>query len=212
MSRLVSLAALLAGCATTAQSARVLEVGKTQFTAGLARTSISDDGSDESLPVWSGDVMVRHGVAPRVDVGARLTRVPGFNTVSAFTADPKVELTAPGSPTAVSLSLPLGAGWSDADDDGTLFIAVPTLLIGHQISPTVELVLAPRLFVFHASEGSEEDTELDFGGSIGARFHDAARTWAIQPELAIVRFGDDDIEDAATTTAITFGLAVSAGN
>ncbi|MBZ0235505.1 MAG: hypothetical protein K8M05_24460 [Deltaproteobacteria bacterium] len=195
---------LVAGaCATTHQSARVLEPGKTQVTAALGRTSADEGGLDEGI--WSGDLQVHTGLADKIEGGARLVRTPGSGgTLSYGAVEGRFQIV----PDLVSIALPFGLLWAEegADFDDGFFLATPTVFVGSQLSPTLELVAAPKLYVFIPTD-DEGDTEVELGGSVGARFTNPARTWAIHPELGLLRIGGDD-----SVTYITFGLGVSVGN
>ena len=69
--------------------------------------------------------------------------------------------------------------------------------------PLAELVFSPRLYLFLAA-ADNDGAEVDVGGSLGVRFTDPARTWAVHPELALSSIGDD--------LGITLGLSIAAGN
>ena len=200
---------LVAGCAQSYQSARVVAPGKTQITGALSRTeSISEDDDDGAI--YSGDVQVRQGVSDRFDLGLRLVRTPGAGEVlSQLGVDPKVQITAPDSTTTLTVALPISVAWAEEGDEwgeGVL-VLTPTVFVGIDLSPAAELVMAPKVFVF-LPDGKTDDSEVEVGGSIGVRFSDASKTWAIQPELGLLHISEGD--DGASF--LTFGLGVSAGN
>ncbi|HEY5934362.1 MAG TPA: hypothetical protein VIU61_07005 [Kofleriaceae bacterium] len=202
---------LALGCASSYQSARVLAPGKTQVTAAVSRTDIfSEDELGDGVTAWGGDVQVRQGVVDRFDFGVRLSRTPGaLETLSQFSLEPKVQITGPEASTTLSVALPIGVGWAENGDDwedGTVIIT-PTVFVGVELSPSAELVIAPKVFAFFP-DAKTEDSEIEFGGSIGVRFHDASRTWAIQPEVSFLRFA----EEGESISFLTFGVGVSAGN
>jgi hypothetical protein len=195
---------LLGGCATSHQSARVLAPGKTQVTTALARTSATEGGLDEGI--WTGDLQVHTGVAPGFEMGARLVRTPGgAETASIASIEGRFQVV----PEHVSIGLPVGVLWEEQFDDfeGGNFFLTPTVFVGTDVSPTTELVAAPRLFVFISNDG--DDSEVEVGGSVGLRVTNEARTWAVHPELGLIQFseGDGDSE-----TYLTFGLGISVGN
>jgi hypothetical protein len=199
-----SLAAVsLAGACTAAQSARVLEPGKTQLTVSGARSTETD--SDEDV-LWHGTVMLRRGLAPKLDGGVLLDRTPGSEGLSLATVDGKVQLTPPGRGT-VSFAVALGPFWADGSGGDGLdgeyggMLLMPTIFLGYQLAPTAELVLAPRIYAFFPDE---DDQETKLGGAMGVRFTDPARTWAVHPELAYLRFDEE--------TFLTLGVSISAGN
>jgi hypothetical protein len=211
---LISATIALAGaCTTAAQSARVVDPGKTQVTAAITRTTLSGDGVGESdePSAWNGEIMARHGIGRQFDAGLRLARIPGAETVSSLVAEPKFQITAPESQTTFSVALPVGIGWADELDDGSghLYLITPMLLLGQALSPTLEVVLAPRVFILIPSE-DDADSEVELGGSVGVRFHNEARTWGIQPEIGYVRFSPSD--ESGSVNFLTFGVSISAGN
>ncbi|HUQ08426.1 MAG TPA: hypothetical protein VM261_38310 [Kofleriaceae bacterium] len=197
-------AALLAGaCATSHQSARVLAPGKTQVTTALARTSATEGGLDEGI--WTGDLQVHGGVAPGFELGGRLVRTPGGgNTGSIASIEGRFQVV----PERVSIALPVGVVWQEELDDfeGGNFFLTPTVFVGTDVSPTMELIAAPKLFVFIPDDG-DDDTEVEIGGSVGLRITNEARTWAVHPELGIIQFSE-----GTDATWITFGLGISVGN
>ncbi|HEU0034108.1 MAG TPA: hypothetical protein VFQ53_25950 [Kofleriaceae bacterium] len=201
----------IVGCASSYQSAHVLAPGKTQVSAAVTRIEqIAEDGdtADED-GIYVGDVRVAHGIADKVDANVRLTRAPGSgDTVSMMSAEARFELTAPEAPAALSIGLPIGILWAEEDElelDYGGLVVMPTLYAGYQVSPGVELVAAPKLFITIPDEG---DTQLDFGGSLGVRISDLAQTWHVQPELGLAHFSDEG--DSATF--LLFGLSIGAGN
>jgi hypothetical protein len=209
MSRaLLALSMLLAlgagACATSHQSARVLAPGKTQVTTALARTSSSDEVGEG---LWNGDLQVHGGVAPGVELGGRLVRTPGGgNTLSGASLEGRFQVV----PERVAIAVPVGFVWQEEFDDfeGGAYTLTPTVFVGADVSPTLEVVAAPKLFVFIPDEG-DGDTEVEWGGSVGLRVTNEARTWALHPELGLAHFSEDD---GSGETFLTFGLGVSVGN
>jgi hypothetical protein len=196
---------LLGACATSHQSARVLAPGKTQVTTALARTSATEGGLDEGI--WTGDLQVHTGVASNVEVGARLVRTPGgAETASIASIEGRFQVV----PDHVSVALPVGILWEEQFDDfeGGNFFLTPTVFVGTDVSPTMELVAAPKLFVF-IPDDDDDDTEIEFGGSVGLRITNEARTWAVHPELGLIQLSEGDGDGE---TYVTFGLGVSVGN
>ncbi len=190
-------------CATSHQSARVLAPGKTQVTTALARTSATEAGLDEGI--WTGDLQVHTGVAPNFEVGARLVRTPGgAETGSIAEIEGRFQVV----PEHVSVALPVGILWEEQFDefDGGNYFLTPTVFVGTQVSPTMELVAAPKLFVFIPKDG-DDNTEVELGGSVGLRITNEMRTWAVHPELGFVQFSE-----GTENTYVTFGLGVSVGN
>lgn len=217
MSRAVTLAcasvvaAGALGACTVAQSARVLAPGKTQVSVGANRTTASADEGDDVL--WSGQVMVRRGLADKVDVGVILDRTPGSGeATSRLAVEPKVQLTAPGGNVTVSLALGAGVIWADGMTSDGLdaelggYMLSPTAYLGFELAPGAELVAAPRLhFVF---PDGEDDHGTAYGASIGVRFTDPARTWAVHPELTYMTIDDTFVDESF----LTLGVSVSAGD
>lgn len=195
-------APLGAGC-LAAQSARVLAPGKTQLAVGAGRSTVS--GPDDDV-VWHGTVMVRRGLARNVDGGLVLQRTPGGGGLSFAAVEPKVQLTSSGRG-AASVALALGPFWEDGiGEDGIDWdyggvVVAPTIFLGYDLAPTAELVFAPRLVLFLPDEG---DSDTQVGASLGVRFTDRARTWAVHPDLAYLSTDDEAI--------LTLGLSIAAGN
>ena len=209
MTRIVGLtiAMLAIGCANSYQSARVLAPGKTQVTVGVSRVDIISDGGGDDEALWLGDLQVRHGMGPKFEGGFRLQRSPGTGeAISILGFDPKFALTDPASKTAISIGVPISVLWFENGsdfEDGTILVT-PSLFIGLELSPTVELVISPKVF-YIKPDGA--DAEVELGGSIGVRFGDASRSWAVHPELGIVHFSEGDGE-----SFLMFGVGISAGN
>lgn len=201
---LAAAAALLGACATSYQSARVVEPGKVQVTGALAHT---EGGPTSSYGGWRtlGDLQVRAGIVDRVDAGLRFVRSPGTSYRSYATLDAKVELV----PDRVSLSLPVGLVWYQEGDriDRVSTVLSPGVLAGYQLKPNLELVGAPRLFLFLPGPYNDV-TEVEVGGSVGLRFTNPARTWAIHPELGILHLNQQN----EGYTFVTVGLGLSVGN
>jgi hypothetical protein len=213
MTRAITLLVLtmLVGCASSYQSARVLAPGKTQVTAALSRTEIFSEGElGDGVTAWGGDIQVRQGVVEKFDFGVRLSRTPGaLETLSQLAIEPKFQLTGKDASTTISIALPIGVGWAENGsdwEDGTVLL-IPTMFVGVDLSPTAELVIGPKVFAIFP-DAKTEDSEVELGGSVGVRFFDASRTWAIHPEISYLRFA----EDGSSISFLTFGVAVSAGN
>ena len=213
MTRVLILFAVLAGCSATYQSARVLDPGKTQVTLGVTRAEGSSQNADADGHIYIGDLQVRRGIASQVEAGFRLTRMPNAGmssetNVSSAALDLKYQVTPRNARTAVSIALPLGAWFAE---DGITFdrqawLVSPTLLVGTALAPTTELVFGPKLTVI-LPDSNSADTQTAYGASIGLRFTDPARTWALHPEISVVHYST-----ASDATLYTFGLAVSAGD
>ena len=195
-----------AACSTPSQSARTLPVGNTQITLNMGRTHSSADSADESE--WHGELSVRRGLAERFDIALKVARTPGLGeTLGAYTLDPKLMFTGPREHTAVSFGVPVGVLFDEAPDDtnAVAYFISPTVYVGHQASPTLELTIAPRALI---SFPDDEDHRVDFGGSIGTRFTDVGKYWAVHPELGFLRV----TENGQSTNVITVGLGISAEN
>lgn len=206
MIRSFFLAIALSACATSTQSARTLPVGKTEVTVQINRS----DSDDSDNSAWGGELMVRHGFVERFDLGLHLSRTPGFgDAVSAIAVDPKAQLTAVDAPTSVSIGAPIGVVFQERDDDFHRegLVVVPTLYVGQHVSPTMELVIAPKLYVAIPRAKSGED-ELYFGGSLGVRFTDPHHHWALHPELGFTRLTSNNESEIV----VTLGLGVAVGN
>ncbi|MBA3454077.1 MAG: hypothetical protein H0T42_13365 [Deltaproteobacteria bacterium] len=210
----IALVVCSVGCVSSYQSARVLPTGKTQVTVAVSRVQALEDG-DEDESVWVGDLQVRHGFAAQFDGGIRLSRTPGgLNSLSMLTIDPKYQITSPSSSTAVSIGVPFGVAWEEqgSDFEDGIGVIAPTLLIGTPLAASTELVFAPKVVVF-LPDGDTEESEIEFGASIGLRFTNSARTWAIHPELSLLLFDPSNgSEGGETAKILSFGVAVSAGN
>ncbi len=208
-STLLALAALGAfttalGACTTAQSARPLAPGKTQVSVALTGNRLV--GTEDSDLLWTGQVMVRRGLSSNADLGVSLTRVPGStDALSLALVDSKVRLTPEASETTISASLGGGLIWADRGFDFDLgaFVLTPALYLGLRLSPTAEAVLSPRLYVLLPQDDNDE-REANLGGTVGIRFTNPARTWALHPELGLVRFAGE--------ATLSLGLSISAGD
>jgi hypothetical protein len=209
----------LVGCGGSFQSARTLAACKTQVTADVSAfhgSGLSDVRPPETRG-WNvlGDLMVRHGIIDGLDAGVRIGRTPGSQTYgdtgSQLFVDLKKRLTAAASTTTISIDVPVGVLWSERREtfnDGTLAL-VPTLLVGHDINATTELIIAPKFLWLHRAannDGYPIDSTIGGGVSLGIRFSDDRRAWAIQPELSVLKLEGTD------GALITFGLGVAAGN
>ena len=188
--------ALAGGCAASYQSARVLPRGHTQVTVAMSRTTANGVAG---VGRWAGDVQARAGVANRFDAGLRLARTPSFDdAVSAVVIDGKLAVI----PERLSLAVPAGLLWSDADRRA--YGVMPTAFLGVDVAPTVEIVLAPKLMLFYGDAGAD----VELGASLGLRFTDPLRqVWALQPELGLTT-GSYGGADAAV---ITIGVGNSFG-
>lgn len=203
------------GCVSSYQSARVLPTGKTQVTAAVSRVQVIESESDDAS-IWVGDLQVRHGLAAQFDGAIRLSRTPGgLNALSMLMIDPKYQITSPSSSTAVSVALPVGVAWEEqgSDFNDGVGVIAPTILIGTPLAPNTELVFAPKVVVF-LPDGETDQSEIEFGASLGLRFTNAARTWAIHPELSLLLFDPSNNGGGGgeTVKVLSFGIAVSAGN
>jgi len=198
----------LPACMSSFQSARTLPKGKTQVTADLDGFK-AFDSNDSSETVYAGELMVRNGLDDGLEGGVRLGRLPGDSgdTASLLMLDLKKQVSDPATTTsAISVDIPLGIAWSEQGTnlEGGTFLAAPTLLVGVQVSPSAEVVLGPK-FVWVVLSDSSDQSKLGGGVSMGLRISDPSRTWAVHPELSLLKVEDAD-------TIISFGLAVSAGN
>jgi hypothetical protein len=206
--------ALLTGCASSYQSARVLAPGKTEVTVGVTRGEFLRDEAMTRLPgnrvsTWTGDLQLRRGLFERFDGGVRLSRMPGTGeSVSLLGVDLKAALTAPDAKLAFSVALPISVGWAEYGGtlfyDGTIIVA-PSFFAGFALSPCVELVIAPKLFML-LPDGEFEEREIEVGGSLGVRYGSASGGWAVHPEIGFMHLSEDD----RTQDLITFGLGISA--
>lgn len=200
------LALATSACATSYQSARTLDAGTLEVTVGGGRHQLFDEGVGADT-VWAGDLQVRYGVLDRLELGARVMRTPGVGEAASYLQlDPKLAIVR--QPTwNVSASVPVGGGWGEpsagAFDNGRLVIS-PTLFVGHALTTQLELVASPKLFVVQG----KGDPVLDYGASLGLRFGDPGRAWAIHPEVGFVRLTDGPENDTLFTVGI--GIAATA--
>lgn len=203
------LCVLAAGCANAYQSARTLAPGKTQATVAVSRTEFLEEDGDESLYV--GELQVRTGFSERMDGGFRLLRNPGAGeNISILQLDPKWQISQPGAKTAISIGVPIGAVWGENGLDDleiVSYLITPSVYVGFELSPTVELVVSPKLFMIFPDD-DDADSQIEIGGSIGLRFGDASRTWAVHPEVGLIRFSEGD----ASEEFLMFGIGIAAGN
>lgn len=205
---------VLCGCATSYQSARVLERGRTEVTVGLTRAQLFDDSVESGDRGFLGDVQVRRGFGHGLDAGVRLQRTPSRrDAASVFQLEPRLALTAPERPLALALALSAGVAWAEVFDpadggqieiDHGFGVFGATALVGFEATPRLELVLAPRAF----ATTNGKATELHVGVSLGLRVGDLGRRWAIHPEIGILRLTEGPDDD----TLLTFGIALAAGN
>lgn len=203
---LAVVAPLVTAC-TAAQSARVLAPGKTQLSVGAARSTPTGEAEGS---LWTGQVAVRRGLGGIVDGGLSVQRTPGaFGAMWSVAVEPKVQLTPADSKTTLSVALAAGAVFEeDPDDDGLgldlgLYVVAPTVLVGIDLAPTVELVFAPRITLLLPDEDND-DSQTEVGGALGLRFTDRERTWAVHPELSYLTLDEESV--------LTLGLSISAGN
>ena len=191
------------GC-TMPQSARPLAPGRTQVAVGwatLAHPQLEDDAD-----LASGQVMVRRGIAARTDAAIVLSRLPSQSaSTSMAMLEAKVRLTPAEGPLTVSLAVGTGVVWTDDawDFDREAVVVTPTLYVGYDLSPTAEIVITARGYLA-AIDDDNQHRELNGGASIGARFTDRARTFALQPQLTVI--------GADRETYVTVGVAMSVGN
>ncbi|CAN5915903.1 hypothetical protein BH11MYX2_BH11MYX2_21270 [soil metagenome] len=225
MKTTIALALALTGCATAAQSAHTLAPGKTEVTVSGSRNTLSGQ-SDDAVALYGGQVMVRRGVAENADVGFSVTRTPGSGqSLWGLAVDPKFRFTAAGAQTTISLGVPVALFFADqpsikmsdtSDGQDELdyggVMASPTLYVGQAVSPTAELLIAPRLYLIKPGEGTFSDTDLRlyFGGSIGVRLTDPKRHWAVTPEIAFTHLNAENGADSQTL--LTVGVGLSVGN
>ncbi|MFN0249794.1 MAG: hypothetical protein ACKV2T_23125 [Kofleriaceae bacterium] len=192
--------ATCAACAAT-QSAHTLPPGKVDLGVSIGRSSRFEKDVDEGS--WSGRASVRVGVVDGFDVGAHFEHTPGTATIGSFAIDMKVRLARSGRST-VAFGVPAGIVWEDVADNFEFSggFVMPSLYLSVDLSPTVELVSNVRYVV--ARETGSFRTLTGFGASIGPRFVDETRTWAVQPEVGMLRHEEE--------TLLTFGLTLTVGN
>jgi hypothetical protein len=167
-----------------------------------------EDGPDDS--VWLGEIAVRHGLGDRFEGGIRIARTAGLGeVVSVALVEPKFELTAPGAETAISATLGLGAAWGEMgyDWEEGVYAVSPAIFVGHRVSPTVELIVAPR-FSYLQPDGAG-DSLTTFGLALGARIGD--RTSAVYPTFEI-QIADEAGSSSDSETIYMFGVGVGVGN
>lgn len=198
------LALAATACATSYQSARTLDAGTLEVTVAGARNQLFDEGTLDDT-VWTGDLQVRYGVVDRFELGARLVRTPGIGEAASYLQiDPKVAIVR-GVRWQVSASLPIGGGWGEPSagelDSGRLVVS-PTVFAGRTIAEQLEVVVAPKLFVVQG----KGDPVLHYGAGIGLRWVASDHTWAIHPEVGIVRLTDGPDDD----TLLTVGIGIAA--
>lgn len=213
MTRALPMISIMLGACVNAQSARVVAPDKTMVTVAAGRTTEQGADSDDDV-LWVGQVMVRQGLAPKVDGGVTLVRTPssgpGTAPASAFAADGRVQLTPPEGRLAVTLGGAAGLYWSESSGGDGLdfelqgYTLAPSLHVGFDAAPTAELVLASRL-MWMIPQGGGERTTL-YNVSVGLRLHGREQTWAVHPELVYLGSLDDD------ESFLTLGFSVAAGN
>lgn len=202
-----------AACATAAQSAHPVAPGKTEVTASLGRAASMKEPSrlpsqaDDPLArgpgegAWMGELMIRRGIVDGLDAGLRLGRLPGVGGLSVVALDPKLRLVR--SPRAVvSVGIPAGVAWEEVPEPRYFgAVVIPTLYVGLDVSPSVELIAAPKL---HLLFDDRQVMQQAWGLTLSPRFTDPQRRWAVQPELGLTWFND--------TTLLLLGFSVSAGS
>jgi hypothetical protein len=163
--------------------------------------------SDFDNGQWTGHAMVRRGIVDGFDLGVHLEHTTGGGGVGAIALDPKVRL-AHGGRTTLAAGAPLGVLWSeDTELHVRGVLALPSLYLSIELSPRVELVTNARYMLVHARRTEQRgpyDTEHGAGASLGLRFTDEGRTFAMQPEFGFTR--------AVDTTHVTVGLTISVGD
>lgn len=219
--KIAVLAALVTGCAGSYQSARPLGRGKVQVTADVnaMRWTAAPAMRPPETRDWmnGGDLLVRAAIVDRVDAGIRLGRTfeseSKGDQYSHLLFDAKRQLTARDSLLAVSIAPSVGVLWSERRDnsrDFTLAVA-PTLFVGYDIAPTRELVAGVSVMwldPFGDERYSRPATDSYLAGRVmvGLRVSPIARTWAVQPELSMLKAEDND------GFMLSVGLGVAAGN
>jgi hypothetical protein len=126
-----ALSVAVAGCGVThLQTARTTPAGETRTTVGatLIRNDLRDQFALTDMPL---EVMVRHGVNPRMDFGVRL-----FFALGAV-ADVKWNLLDPTRRTAVAISAGFGAAADpEASERTTTILHAPvTVTVSRDLSP-----------------------------------------------------------------------------
>lgn len=202
----LALAIALAGC-TTMQSARVLAPGKTQVSAGVARSRVPEYGA-----LWLGEVRVAHGVTDGFELGAHVSRTPGSGeTISALGIDPKVRL-GEWPKARISAALPVSLAWDEKDSDvgSPTLLVLPALFLGYDMSPETELVFAPRGgLVRTTSADTASSTLYAIGATLALHIGDRATGAGVHPELGVLMYGGGGV---STDVIATIGLSVTAGN
>ena len=216
MRRAAILLVLLGGCAT-AQSARVLPRGRTDVTIAIGDLTRVDEITDERDPHqgsrWFGHVAVRRGITERVDVAAVLARTPGNVASTTFLAlEPKLQLTPARMRTTVSIGVMTGLAWSEfvlpaeinprRVFDREAYVIAPAAYVGYDLSPAVELIAAPRCYLFLPARPDDE-TDTGVGGALGVRYRGDGGAWVVHPELAF--------STAHDASFVTLAVALSIG-
>jgi hypothetical protein len=194
---LALVAAMTAGACVTAQPARVIAPGTTSITVAAARVSAAAvPGDDEERGRWFGQVVVRRGLARRVDAAVVAARTVGNqSSVYAAAVEPRYQVTCPGaSRVGASVGLMLGVAGSEFILAAEVnprrqtrfegYLVAPTVYVGVDLSAQVELTLAPRAYLLVPAR-SGADLEPGVGGVVGVRIANRARTWAAHPELGL---------------------------
>lgn len=203
----------LAGCASSYRSAHTLAPGHTQISAAVTRAEALDDEGDDDGSGYIGELRVARGLHERVDGSVHLARAPGSGTTASLLAlEPRFQLTERHAPIGLSIGVPVGLIWAEESENDDLeldlaaYVLAPAVYVGFELSPVVELVVAPKLFVFIPDDDAE--TEVELGGSVGLRITDAMQTWAVHPEIGLLRLSEGDDSESY----LTLGLSISAGD
>jgi hypothetical protein len=190
----------LAACSSSFQSAKVLAPGQTQVTGAMLRTTPHDDFAPEGGALYSGDLQIRRGITPTIDLGGRYV---GGSQGHYLAVDPKIQVI----PKYVSFGMPIGIILAEDNDGERMFdygglIFSPTVYIGSEISPNqAELVVAPKILIVVPDDG---ETDSEIGASVGMRLSSDLARWAIVPELSILNVSGE------ASSLLSFGVALQA--
>ncbi len=207
-------AAALGGC-MAAQSARVIRPGRTTVNVAAARVaSAAIPGDDQARARWFGQVAIRRGLTRRFDAAVIAARTVGqFGAVYALAVEPRVQVVPPRGRVAVAVGLTAGVAGSEyifvTDVDRSRqtrfegFVFATSVTLGVDLQPDLEFVFAPRAYLLIPARSTAPDRP-GLGAIAGLRFVDPARTWAVQPELAVARVDGE--------TLVTVGLSVGVGD
>jgi hypothetical protein len=202
---------LLACCGCTAlQSARTLAPRTTEVSVGLGRAAAVDSDFDEGE--WTGRLMVRRGLVDGFDLGFAIEHTPGTGGIGSLTIDPKLRLSSAGRST-LALGLRTGIVWSEGTEVVMLgAVVAPSMYLSVEAAPSVELISNVH-FVFNFVEnitGSRYDRTTGYGGALGLRFTEEARTWAVTPQLGLLHV--DATRYSQEATLLTFGVTIAVGS